>query len=709
MKKLFYCFIGAFALISCSDNTEKLLDGSGDINWEILPEDKPNEVVKQDLFDKLNLDYPGLEKVKAYHEAGKDYYACYELLEYYRNRSNIVNTRINLINPSITATDQRIADQALEHRFYIRNFQESGTGENAVYYLFEKDGKIDWSYAPEGMDDQEFFSQKHRHQWFPALGKAYRVTKDEKYFESWKETYLDWLKTYPCPEGKVSKEQVEWYGLQPTERLDDQMNLLQYFIQSVNFTPEFLSEFLLAFSDHVECVRNNYFTDGGNIEAAMYRVVTTAGILMPEFKNASEWLTEGSTVMGQQVKDQFLNDGVQNELDPSYHIGVVDGFYSTYQLASQNNKLSIFPENYIEQLKNSARFVMDIIYPNYTLDNFNDTRSVSWTKSVLTKNLKKYVEMFPEDAELLWFAYEGKSGTKPSYNFKMYDDAGYYILRNGWDKSSTMMVLKNNKNVNNKWHCQPDNGTFGLYHNERNFFPDAGVFSYGGTSESNAERAQYLATKNHNTMTCNGKTIANGFMNGGMLKNEVVNGNTQLIVVENKSYQNLTHRRSVFFVENKFFVLVDEGYGNGNSDKVELNFHLLSDADATKKSKYLNKENREYGAYTTFDSNNMIIRTFAETNDGLAFNSSETTVSNAIGEVNGVRASYQLSITKPADGAARFITIIYPFDKVDELSKLTFDASFKDNEGGTAGAFHADGVDVMVKINDKEYNLKYKL
>ena len=50
-----------------------------------------------------------------------------------------------------------------------------------------------------------------------------------------------------------------------------------------------------------------------------------------------------------------------------------------------------------------------------------------------------------------------------------------------------------------------------------------------------------------------------------------------------------------------------------------------------------------------------------------------------------------------------------PFDKVDELSKLTFDASFKDNEGGTAGAFHADGVDVMVKINDKEYNLKYKL
>lgn len=67
-------------------------------------------------------------------------------------------------------------------------------------------------------------------------------------------------------------------------------------------------------------------------------------------------------------------------MDPSYHIGVVAGFYNIYKIAQLNNKLSLFPSTYIEQLRKAARFVMDIIYPDYTIDNFNDTRSASYTK-----------------------------------------------------------------------------------------------------------------------------------------------------------------------------------------------------------------------------------------------------------------------------------------------------------------------------------------
>ena len=183
---------------------------------------------------------------------------------------------------------------------------------------------------------------------------------------------------------------------------------------------------------------------------------------MPEFKNSAEWLTEGSQKISEQVTAQFLADGVQVELDPSYHIGVVDGFYNIYKLAMLNNKLDLFPSNYIELLKKASRFVMDIIYPNYTIDNFNDTRSSSYSKSVILKNLKKYMEMFPEDEEIRWMATEGNQGTKPAKLVQVYDAAGYYMLRSGWEKDATMMILKNNKNTDNKWHCQPDNGTFGL-------------------------------------------------------------------------------------------------------------------------------------------------------------------------------------------------------------------------------------------------------
>lgn len=709
MKHFFYafCLLSLSSLSACSDEEVTTSQEVGD-GVQVLPPSRHNEVIDARLFECINLDYPGLEKVKEFYENNEYYYAANELLKYYRNRSDIFNTGINLVNPSITASEKRIADQALENRFYVRNFEESGEGENAVYYSFEKDGKIDWNFIPEGIEDQEFVSQKHRHQWLPAQGKAYRVTGDEKYFNSWKTVYTSWLETFPCPEGKVSKDQVEWYGLQPTERLVDQIDVFAYFIQSSNFTPEWLSTFLVAFYDHVECVRNNYFTDGGNIEAAMYQAVTTAGILMPEFTKSAEWLQEGAAAMGKQVTDQFLEDGVQNELDPSYHIGVVAGFYDMYQLALQNGKLSLFPENYTEQLRNSARFVMDIIYPNYTIDNFNDTRSVSWTKNVLLKNLKKYVDMFPDDQELRWVAYEGRQGSKPSYRFKAYDKAGYYMLRNGWDASSMMMILKNNNNPENKWHCQLDNGTFGLYRNGRNFFPDAGVYSYGGTSSSNADRQTYLATKNHNTMTDLSKTIANGFMNGKMLKHETQSGNVQLLVTENQSYANLTHRRAVFFVEDKFFVLVDEGYGNGNSDKINLNFHLLSDAQYVTAYDDLSASG-QFGAHTTFDSNNLLIRTVAETAQDFSVSTVDSNTSNDLGKVTGTRKGYQYTIRKPANGAARFITVLYPFDKTSDLSGLNIEARFTDNSSENAGTFHQEGAAVSVKIGEKEYQLKYTL
>ena len=39
-------------------------------------------------------------------------------------------------------------------------------------------------------------------------------------------------------------------------------------------------------------------------------------------------------------------------------------------------------------------------------------------------------------------ATEGNEGEKPTYLTKAYKYSGYYILRNGWDAGSTMLILK---------------------------------------------------------------------------------------------------------------------------------------------------------------------------------------------------------------------------------------------------------------------------
>lgn len=113
------------AFTGCVDDDDDLLTGEVSPGVEILPENKPNEVVDSKLFEIINLDYPGLEKVKKFYESGEYYYAANELLEYYRTRVDVNNPSVNLINPTISEKDQRIADQALEHRFYVKGFAES--------------------------------------------------------------------------------------------------------------------------------------------------------------------------------------------------------------------------------------------------------------------------------------------------------------------------------------------------------------------------------------------------------------------------------------------------------------------------------------------------------------------------------------------------------------------------------------------------------
>lgn len=84
--------------------------------------------------------------------------------------------------------------------------------------------------------------------------------------------------------------------------------------------------------------------------------------------------------MTEQVGTQFNDDGVQIELDPSYHISAISDAYEAYLTAEDNNKENLFPATYLAQLETPAKFTMDITYPNFSIEDFNDTRSSTWSK-----------------------------------------------------------------------------------------------------------------------------------------------------------------------------------------------------------------------------------------------------------------------------------------------------------------------------------------
>ena len=662
------------------------------------------------FFDVFNLDYPGLEKAKEAYSEGNLYESARQVLEYYRTRQDVFNPLINVLSPDYTASELSMARQATKDggwRFYIRNYSE-GTGEDGLplYHSFAgENGSINWDYAPEGMTEQEYFSQKHRLQWMLTQAKVYRATGDETLVEAWKAAYSDWLSKYPCPEGKTSS--IQWTGLQPSSRAIDQTAIFQYFLRSENFTPEWLTFFLKAYHDHIANIMANWYEpETSNIRLSQQQAVALAGMLMPEFKDSGEWLRTGTSAMGSQVSGQFNSDGVHNELDPSYHIGVLADFFDVYKVARANGKLSLFPEDYVSKLHAAARFVMDIIYPDYSIDNFNDTRSASWTRSVLQRNLRQYAEMFREDGEMEWYATGRLSGTAPASFVQSYPVSGYYMMRDGWKEESMMLVLKNNYNPENKWHCQPDNNTISLYRAGRRFLPDAGVYTYGGSASENSTREVYRSTEIHNTLTRDKATIDKNHQKGRLLlqKSE---GQTDILVSENDSYSDLSHRRSVFFVDRKFFVIVDEGFGSGSGFPVNLNFKLCEG----KGNSEIDETCGEgiYGAHTLFtDNNNMLFRTFAETTDGYLAENSTGYFSDAIGQ-RTQRRFYRVSVDKQAGKAVRFITVIHPIAKPEEAGTMQISAVFTDNEGGIPGTFHEKGCSVKVRVGSREYDLSYTL
>ena len=736
MKRLIYLFCTVIALNACTDDSGIFTPDENGIKEPTLPVDTiSNEQMSEaaKVFEKLNLEYPGLEKVKLHVEMNEYSLAAHEVLSYYRNRGKILNPNINLINHKASEVDINKANQAIDYRFCVAKYVEKVNDEknpaDDVYYSFKgKEDNINWGYKPNVKSiDREFLYQQHRHQWMEPQAKAYYDLRNENYIKSWIEVYSDWMKKYPCPnmefpqgekEIKDLESGYEWKGLQPAERVLAQTNIIQYYLSSPNFTPEWLCTVLNAYAESVEMVRMNYYREG-NIRITQGQAVATAGILMPEFKNAEAWIADGIGAM--DIDSQFRADGVHTDLDFSYHMGAIADYLEIYEVAKANNKLSLLPANFISTIEGAVNFVQDMIYPDYTIDNFNDTRSSSFAKSTLMNRLKDYLKIFPNNQQLRWMAWEGqKGGLQPSWTSHAYTNSGYYMFKSQrWSSNAKapqgiMMIHKNNENSEKRWHCQPDNGTFSLWYNGLNLLPDAGVSSY----DNNEERYTYRQSTMHNTMSVHRSRIDEDNQKGKFLLHKS-SSEYDVIVTENTPYKankkikegsyvpkgDISHRRAIFFVNNEFFVIADEAYSTSKEENAEINFnyHLYSEGAEAQ------LDNEHKTIFSNLSKQNLLIKAFSETNTKFRIEKSKKTdikVSNQSGQKIGeVRNWVLINETMAPGKAVRMITVLYP---TTGSNKKDITASFVDNTPEAAGTMH-NGVAIKLTVDGKEYTLSYTL
>jgi len=281
----------------------------------------------------------------------------------------------------------------------------------------------------------------------------------------------------------------------------------------------------------------------------------------PEFKDSKKWKAEAIRRLNKEISLQVHPDGHQQELAMGYHLGCIRWFYRTWELAALNGDKKVFPSSYIDMIEKMCEVPMKLGLPDGTNAQFGD----AWAgkPGQHTPFFREWAERFNRD-DFLYLATGGEEGAVPENTAYALKESGLYSLRSSWDTDAICMVLKCGPDGGG--HSQPDNGTFTLSAGGRTLMPDAGSYIYSGNPEG---RRWFRQTSIHQTLTLDGKNTKYA---PKLLKWQP--GETlDVLVVENAGYDSLTHRRSVFFVDKKYFVIVDEAIGTAIGD-VDIHFQL---------------------------------------------------------------------------------------------------------------------------------------
>ena len=625
------------------------------------------------VFSLLDLARPGLERVAALHAAGDDTAAAEALLDYYRRRTGVVCPEANLADITITPDEQRWADEAMHHRFFVhKGYQPS--------YFYGDD--IDWRYWP--VKDNELRWQLHRHYWFIPLAKCYYTTGDAKYIDAWMDQYTDWVKKNPldgverlkaagasAAEIAAEKENIRfaWRPMEAGRRLQDLLTEFALTIHSPRFTPRFLNLFLRTYRQHADHILHNYSKQGNHLLFEAQRMLF-AGIYFPEFREAQEWRRSGIEILNREIGVQVYPDGMQFELDFGYHIAAIDIFLKALGMARANGYEGEFPASYIETVGKMTAVTWNLLFPDWSNPMFGDTKSHD--KNSLQRQFRSWSKVFPGDKQLQWFATEGRKGALPDYTSQQFPESGFYVLRTGWDKNATVTVVKAGPPA--FWHNQPDNGTFELWHRGRNFFPDSGSYVYAGDKEVTDQRNWFRQTQVHNTLTLDGRNLEH--TDSKCLRWETDDA-THIVTVGNPSYEGLTHRRTVWFVDRQFFVIADEASGTAEGE-VGLHYNLVECDPA--------EDFAACSAATRFsDGNNLLLKVFGAER----MERREGWVSRTYRQ-RTERPAYAFTVRKRAGKPVRLVTVLLP---AEDAAGQRVEAVWRGNR-------------LQVKINGTKYNLK---
>ena len=542
-----------------------------------------HRIKPEDVFGRLNLNYPGLEKVKEAIDSGELSKAKSELVEYYRNRvfSQWFFDRKDRPEQR-TSYDTTLADKICQHIFSTQE-GEIKLGED-----------IDWAANPIG--NEEWTWDLNKHYIWVTLGEAYWYTGDEKYAKEFNTQVLDWIKDNPP--SKLFKRNAWRPSIEAGSRMcETWIDVFYYFINSPNFSVKAFLLMLNSFSEHARFLMKN--PTYGNHLLIESTGLFYVGVMFPELKKSEEWRRVSLSRLMEQLDLQIYPDGSQYELSTYYQLMSLEVLLKPLLLAKLNGiELS---SEYGSKISKMFEYIFYIVKPDMTIPMINDSDALS---IVQKKGNGQGYEVRPmlkydEIADSQYWKYiltEGKQGKTPSISSHAFPYAGQYVMRTGWDRDDLYLIF--DAGPFGAWHQHEDKLNIDVYAKGRTMIVDPGRYHYLPDKWTQ----YFINSSSHNVVLVNGngqsrsrfksyfwrkvESLLRHKFNWNRDKLQVVNDTEWISApgfdfvsgIYDNGYRGIRdkiiHKREIFFVKPEYWIVCDLLEGAKKPYKYESLFHL---------------------------------------------------------------------------------------------------------------------------------------
>ena len=436
-----------------------------------------------------------------------------------------------------------------------------------------------------------------------------------------------------------------WLDIQTGIRATNICSAFRTLVHARAFTPEFLELLLASLYDHQ--VKTKLIPMGLVHNKAVFEQRGFINICntFREFKEVRDWMALALERVKENLLAQTTADGVQREWSYGYHNGVLR---DAVEIMERMDAFGIpVPEDYRERVRLMHDYIFWIASPDLGAPMFGDGSRPNKETDDRSKwplyNALMEATKFLGDPKYAALAQLDKSQL-PAQKSRAFKKAGIYVMRNSWEPDQVFMSLHCSPPAISS-HDQPDNGTFELCAYGRWLMPDTGFYTYGHDAEG---RAWHRQTRGHQTLTLDGK---DGFDDGRHLLWVSEGSDSDVLAVENGAYEGLVHRRTVWFVDRRFFVLLDEAIGTVRG-QLDLHFQFAP-GDVV-----FDAQNKR--AYTQFADANVLVQ--AADNLPVSIAEEEGWFAWAYGHRTPRKA---MRFAHSGAAPASFLTVVAPYRGVD--------------------------------------------